>query len=204
MFGQPDRAEWLTTVADRWLRIARGVDQRTAAPPARARLATGTKVYERRLPLGDIAGSPLGDLLAYWERQRDARRALPARCHLKVLSIEPLLGRINLIAVHREPPPMRFVWRLHGKDSVLVHGVDRTGKDTSTLQPVYYRELVERHYAECATFGEPTLYEIASAFDRVQQPQHYRPELWSKHTKSGIPAVLVGGGAPWRDSEEGG
>jgi hypothetical protein len=133
-------------------------------------------VYERRLPLDNIAGCPLGDLLVYWERRREGESsvALPARQDLNLSSITSLLGRINVIAVHREPPAMRFVWRQHGTESVLVHGVDRTRKDTSTLRPAYYRELVERHYRECATRGEPTLYEIECAFDRVQQPQYYR------------------------------
>jgi hypothetical protein len=50
VFGQPDRAEWLTTIADRWLRIARGVEQRSDAPPTSARLPRD-KVYECRLQL---------------------------------------------------------------------------------------------------------------------------------------------------------
>jgi hypothetical protein len=113
-----------------------------------------------------VAQHPLGDLLAYWERRRGkggSHLALPARQDLNLHLIKSLIGRINVIAVHREPPAMRFVWCQHGTESVLVHGVDRTGKDTSTLRPAYYRELVERHYRECASRGEPTLYEIESA-----------------------------------------
>jgi hypothetical protein len=195
IFGDPDQANWLRTIADRWFRIASGTetsaaehrlsplrrpDQRGAThnePRARALLGAGMNVYERRLPLDDIAGCPLGDLLAYWERRRGkggSCLALPARRDLNFRSIKSLLGRINVVAVHREPPAMRFVWCLHGTESVLVHGVDRTGKDTSTLQPAYYRELVERHYGECVTRGEPTLYEIESDFDRVRRPQYYR------------------------------
>jgi hypothetical protein len=195
IFGDPDQANWLRTIADRWFRIASGTetsaaehrlsplrrpDQRGAThnePRARALLGAGMNVYERRLPLDDIAGCPLGDLLAYWERRRGnggSCLALPARRDLNFRSIKSLLGRINVVAVHREPPAMRFVWCLHGTESVLVHGVDRTGKDTSTLHPAYYRELVERHYRECATCGEPTLYEIESDFDRVRRPQYYR------------------------------
>jgi hypothetical protein len=195
IFGDADQANWLRTLAGRWFRIASGTetsaaehrlsslrrpDQRGAShnePRARALLGAGMNVYERRLPLDDIAGCPLGDLLAYWERRRGkggSRLTLPARSDLNVRSIKPLLGRINVVAVHREPPAMRFIWRMHGTESVLVHGVDRTGKDTSTLHPAYYRELVERHYGECVTRGEPTLYEIESDFDRVRRPQYYR------------------------------
>ncbi len=195
IFGDAIQADWLRTIADRRFRISRRTetsaaeqrfsplrrpDQRSAPhnePPATALLGAGMNVYERRLPLDNIAGCPLGDLLAYWERRRDkggSHLALPARQDLNLSSINSLLGRINVIAVQREPPDMRFVWRQHGTESVLVHGVDRTRKDTSTLRPAYYRELVERHYRECATRGEPTLYEIVSAFDRVRQPQYYR------------------------------
>ena len=85
-------------------------------------------VHERRLPLNDIVGCPLGGLLAYWERRRGKSGSplgLPARRDVNVHSIKSLLGRINVVAVHREPPAMRFVWCLHGTESVLVHGVDR-------------------------------------------------------------------------------
>jgi hypothetical protein len=190
IFGDTDQAVWLKSIADRWLRIARRAEEtaaerrlpllRSAAHEARretTRPIAGLKLYERRLPLSDLAACPLGDLLAYWERRRGndrSRAALPARRDLDVLSITSLRGRINLIAVQREPGGMRFVWHLHGTESVLVHGIDRTGKDTSTLRPPHYRELVERHYVECATRCEPTLYEIVSDFDRVRQPQYYR------------------------------
>ena len=150
IFGDASQADWLRTIADRWFRIARGSktsaaehrlsplrrpDQRGAPhnePRATVLLGAGMNVYERRLPLDDIAGCPLGDLLAYWERRRGkggARLALPARRDLNLRSIKSLLGRINIVAVHREQPAMRFVWCLHGTESVLVHGVDRTGKD---------------------------------------------------------------------------
>jgi hypothetical protein len=171
VFGQPDRALWLTKIGRRWLGVARQIVQPADTPPASGRLPAD-RIYQCRLPLAEIAGSPLGDLLARWEEQHVARGALPARRQLEVLSIEPLLGRINLIAVQRDP--LRFVWRLHGRNSVLVHGIDRTGKDTTTLRPAYYRVLVEWHYAACAICGEPTLHEIQGSFDGIEAIQYYR------------------------------
>src|SRR5207247_1769262 len=118
IFGDASQANWLRTIADRWLRIARGTetsaaehrlsplrrpDQRSAPqnePRATVLSGTGMNVYECRLPLDDIAGCPLGDLLAYWERRRGkggSHLALPARQDLNLHLIKSLIGRINVI-----------------------------------------------------------------------------------------------------------
>jgi len=131
-----------------------------------------TAIHESRLPLTTIGGCPLGDLLAYWTWS--AKDGPPGGHKLGNFLFPSLVHRTNLIGIRRDRATLRFVWRRHGSDSVLVHGVNRTGKDTGTLTPAPYRELVERHYGECVTSGKPTLYEIESPFDHHLRPQYYR------------------------------
>jgi hypothetical protein len=134
-------------------------------------------VYERRLRLGDIGDCPLGALFACWKRYPSAvgsLRMLPGRRALDSISIEPVLGRVNIVAVQRKQEGFRFVWRRHGVDGAVLHGDDLTGKDTSTLHPLGYRELIERHYGEAAMLGEPTLYELESIYEHHLSPRYYR------------------------------
>jgi hypothetical protein len=135
-------------------------------------------VYECKVPFSDIADYPLGGLLASWEEQRGlehrSQRLLPGRGDFDLRPIRSLLGRINLLSVHRSPDALRFVWRRHGGEGVQVHGIDRTGLDTTTLNPERYRDVVERHYREVVDLRTPTLYEIESIFDHHQTPRFYR------------------------------
>jgi hypothetical protein len=135
-------------------------------------------VYECKVPFSDIADYPLGGLLASWERQRDlehgSHRLLQGRGDFDLSPIRTLLGRINLLSVHRSHDALRFVWRRHGGEGVDMHGIDRTGLDTTTLTPARYRDVVERHYREAVDLRAPTLYEIESIFDRHQTPRFYR------------------------------
>jgi hypothetical protein len=131
-----------------------------------------TAIRESRLPMSAIATSPLGELLAFWTWS--AQDGLPGWHRLGDFFLPSLASRTNVIGVQHDHPALRFVWRRHASDSVSVHGLDRSGKDTSTLTPTPYRELVERHYGECVISGKPTLYEIDSPFDHHLQPQFYR------------------------------
>ncbi|MCK6453301.1 MAG: PAS domain-containing protein [Alphaproteobacteria bacterium] len=113
------------------------------------------KVRVERLPLPP-RDDKLLRMFELWNEQRDAA-PLPGRPAVKPESFHFMLGFINLIEVADGPP---FRLRLIGTSIAQRRDFTMKGKTTESLRPRPYRDMVERHYAECRDRRTPTLYHV--------------------------------------------
>jgi hypothetical protein len=109
------------------------------------------------LPLDAIADAGIKCVYELWNRRRGTL-AMPPRGALKPEDLAPALGKVNLLAVLRDP--LRFVFRIRGSVIADLHNPDMTGRDVSRMEPPVYRDMLIRHYAEAVEKRAPTLYDI--------------------------------------------
>ena len=102
-------------------------------------------IVATRLPLESIDDSGMAEVLALWNRRRGAN-ALPPRGAFRPEELKPVLGKVNLLAVLRDP--LRFVFRVRGSIIARLHDRDMTGRDVAEMQPPEYRDMLVRHYTE--------------------------------------------------------
>lgn len=122
-----------------------------------------------RLPLDQIADPGIAQVLSLWNQRRGGL-ALPPRGTLKPEELKQVLGRVNLLAVLRDP--LRFVFRIRGSVIAEMHDDDMTGRDVSDMQPPAYRDMLIGHYKEAVETATPTLYDVHMA--RGQHNASYR------------------------------
>ena len=121
------------------------------------------KVTAKRLPLELIADQGIAHVLGLWIQRRGAK-AMPARRTLRPEELAPVLGKVNLLAVLRDP--LRFQFRVRGSVIANLHDRDMTGRDVRDMQPPEYRDMLLGHYAEAVTAAAPILYDIRVARGR--------------------------------------
>jgi hypothetical protein len=98
---------------------------------------------------------------------------LPGRQHIKPEDIAPLLSRVWLADVHRDPLRLRF--RLAGTAAVWSFGHEVTGQWLDEVQPVWLSNAtVYERFRFTVETGRPTWRRGFSLWDR--DPEHRRVE----------------------------
>jgi len=123
----------------------------------RGRLKMRDGAISNALPLDDIPHEDMAALHRLWLRAKKDRR-MPARSDFLPEDFAPMLGRIVLFDVHRNP--LEFVCRLYGSQIRNVYNEDMTGRSISEFRPPDYRDLLLRDYRDMAENGEPRLHRI--------------------------------------------
>jgi hypothetical protein len=126
--------------------------------PSSAALSIDGQASDHELPLSAIGHPYLSAMHRYWEARR-GEREMPARADLHPQDMVPFLGNVFLIDVEHEP--RRFRFRLIGTAVVDSYGKDLTGRYTDEVEPLLYREMIERHYNQTVDERRPTLHRIS-------------------------------------------
>ena len=143
-------------------------------------------VTGRRLPLQPIADQGIAHVLALWNQRRGAAR-MPARGTLRPKELAPVLGKVNLVAVLRDP--LRFQFRVRGSVIADLHDHDMTGRDVAEMQPPEYRDTLIRHYTEAVELAAPLLYEIQQM--RGRHSAVYRRIILPLGSEDGLVEMLL-------------
>ena len=144
------------------------------------------RITATRLSLDKISDPGIAQVLALWNQRRGAL-ALPPRGALKPEELVQVLGKVNLLAVLRDP--LRFVFRIRGSVIAELHDSDMTGRDVSGMQPPVYRDMLIRHYTEAVESAAPTLYDIHQA--RGRHDSSYRRIILPLGTPEGLVEMLL-------------
>lgn len=152
------------------------------------------RITATRLPLDEIGDPGIAHVFALWNRRR-GNLVLPPCGALKPEELVQVLGKVNLLAVLRDP--LRFVFRVRGSVIAELHDDDMTGRDVSGMQPPVYRDMLIRHYTEAAETAAPTLYNIHLARGRCDS--NYRRIILPLGTPDGLVEMLLSVSAWERD-----
>jgi hypothetical protein len=87
-----------------------------------------------------------------WQNRRSGR-TLPARASFDVLDLKYILGSLNLVDVLRDP--LRFRYRVHATNCVMLLGYDMTRKFVDDYPDPAYRARVRRNFAGVVESREP-------------------------------------------------
>lgn len=109
------------------------------------------------LALTDIHEPGARFLYEYWQRKRGQRR-MPARADIDPLELKPVLGRLLLIDVHREP--LDFRYRLAGTKTYDIFGHDLTGWSVREVRPKEWADAVWASLMQLVETGEPQYVEL--------------------------------------------
>jgi hypothetical protein len=150
------------------------------------------RVEKLALPPAD---EKLARLHQLWNEQRGPL-SVPDRAALTPESLRFMLGFINLIDVAAGPP---FRFRLVGTGIGQRRDSEYTGKTTEVLRPLAYRDMVERHYAECRDAAAPTLYHIH--LSDGERTRSYR-RLMLPYADRGTAVALIATGTHYVDRLE--
>lgn len=158
-----------------------------------------TSISFQKIRVEKLALPPADEKLArlhqLWNEQRGTL-AMPDRAMLTPESLRFMLGFINLIDVS-EGPPFRF--RLVGTGIGQRRDTEYTGKTTEVLRPRAYREMVERHYAECRDTATPTLHHIFLSDGDHTRSYH---RLMLPYADGGTSVALIATGTHYVDRLE--
>lgn len=144
------------------------------------------RITATRLPLDGIGDPGIACVMSLWNQRRGAL-ALPPRGALKPEELMPVLGKVNLLAVLRDP--LRFVFRIRGSVIADLHDHDMTGRNVSDMQPPVYRDMLIRHYTEAVETASPSLYSIHQA--RGRHDSNYRRIILPLGTPQGLVEMLL-------------
>ncbi len=144
------------------------------------------RITATRLSLDKIGDPGIAQVLALWNQRRGSL-ALPPRGALKPEELMPVLGKVNLLAVLRDP--LRFVFRIRGSVIADLHDHDMTGQNVSDMQPPAYRDMLIRHYTEAVETAAPTLYNVHQA--RGPYDSSYRRIILPLGTPEGRVEMLL-------------
>lgn len=144
------------------------------------------RIVTTRLPLDTVSDAGIARVLGLWN-QRRGRDRMPGRGALKPEELAPVLGKVNLLAVLRDP--LRFVFRVRGSVIADMHDRDLTGHDVGEMRPPEYRDMLIRHYTEAVELGEPTLYNIHES--RGPHDATYRRIILPLGTPQGLVEMLL-------------
>ena len=102
-----------------------------------------------------LSSPELLGLYRYWESRRGERR-MPARRDIDPLCFKPLIGRISVIDVLREPAGnIRFRFRLAATPFCITVGLEMTGKMLEELPLPATRAFLEANYLKVVRTGCP-------------------------------------------------
>jgi hypothetical protein len=152
------------------------------------------RIVATRLPLDKIDDPGIAHVFELWNRRRGAH-ALPPRGAIKPEELKPVLGKVNLLTVQRDP--LRFVFRVRGSVIANLHDRDMTGRDVAEMQPPEYRDMLIRHYTEAVGSVAPTLYLIRQS--RGRNDSVYRRIILPLGTPEGAVEMLLTVSAWGRD-----
>jgi len=98
--------------------------------------------------------------LDYWFAKR-ADRLAPSRADIDPVDIAPILPRVMLVDVSRDPVDFRF--RLAGTGLFKIHGAELTNKRAQDLEPAAYGALIHRHYCDALARRAPVAHRVRIA-----------------------------------------
>jgi hypothetical protein len=101
-----------------------------------------------------IVSPLLQRLLADWQARRSGR-TLPSRRDFDPLDLKYILGKLLLVDVEREPPGLRFRFRLVGTELTARAGVELTGRTLDDYPSPEYREFMRRRYTQTVEERRP-------------------------------------------------
>jgi hypothetical protein len=157
-----------------------------AEEPGDERGAEPLHIVATRLPLDKTDDPGIAHVLELWNRRRGAH-ALPPRNAIKPEELKPVLGKVNLLAVQRDP--LRFVFRVRGSVIANLHDRDMTGRGVAEMQPPEYRDMLIRHYTEAVELAAPTLYMVRQS--RGAHDAVYRRIILPLGTPDGVVEMLL-------------
>jgi hypothetical protein len=96
------------------------------------------------MPDLNIQSSTLQRVYLDWQNRRNGD-SLPARKSFDILDFKYILGNLNLIDVLQDP--LRFRYRVHGTNCVMLLGYDMTGKLVEDYPDPAYRRRVSANFA---------------------------------------------------------
>ena len=99
-----------------------------------------------------IVSSTLQRVHLDWQNRRNGK-TLPARSSFDVLDLKYIVGSLNLLDVLRDP--LRFRYRVHATNCVLLLGYDMTRKFVDDYPDPVYRERVRRNLAGVVESRQP-------------------------------------------------
>lgn len=106
-----------------------------------------------RLSLGELEAPDFQLVYDLWQRKRGTRRA-PSRSDFDpVIEMRPVLPRLMLLDVLRDPADFRY--RLAGTETFFVHGAELTGKSVLDLMPVRQGRLIWNDLCQIVKTWEP-------------------------------------------------
>ena len=114
-------------------------------------------VVTTRLPLVEIEHETLRRMHAYW-LSKGCGGLLPCRGDIDPLDFPWALGLVCLLDVERQP--VRFRYRVDGTIIADRHGEDFTGRTTDEVRPMFYADMLHRHFCEVVETRRPSLYRI--------------------------------------------
>jgi hypothetical protein len=133
-------------------------------------MPTVPEVRFRRLRLDTLESPEFRFLLDMWNRKRGKRQA-PGRADFDPLEMRPILSRLILIDVVRDPPDFRY--RLAGTDTFFIHGEELTGRSVLSIVPSKQGQLVWNDLCDLIETWEPQYVQLE--FDnRDGHPRNYR------------------------------
>ncbi|MCC6468865.1 MAG: PAS domain-containing protein [Alphaproteobacteria bacterium] len=123
-----------------------------------------------RLPLADADATDFQLLLRWWERTR-GRRAMPSRAEVDPEHLRPILHRLLIVEVCRNPPD--FHYRLAGTQARTIHGIELTGRSVLGLVPRAQGKLMWNDCCEMLRHKQPQ-HVLLQFTNREGQPRRYR------------------------------
>ena len=109
------------------------------------------------LTLTDLVHQDMAALLSVWLGAKNGR-VIPARSDFFPEDFAPMMGRIVLFDVERDP--LDFICRLYGSNIRSIYNRDMTGHSLREFEPADYRDALWQDYVEVAQAAEPRLHRI--------------------------------------------